>query len=194
MNKFHVQPITETDKTIVGQIAHLEQVATRVDQAMVIMSKLGIELAQFPEMFNELVKRYVELQPKQRPASPGHLNHCNLNFPATIDSVDDYCSCQFHTVVAFPSDHVFTRRENGEALRKQWHLDGRDTNDEIVIVQIPDTMYTISSSFFIGLFADSLRKMGRERFKEKYRFVGSSKTDTIQDVLNVHIQTTLRWI
>lgn len=190
-----VQLLEEPEKSVIGQIAHLEEIAARVGQSMMVMSSLGIEMAQFPEMFNELVKRFVELRPKPaRIIAPSHLNHCNLNNPSTINSVDDYCSCQFHTVVTFPKDrHVFTGREDGEQLRKRWLLDSRDQISEPVIVQIPDTMYTISALFFIGLFADSLRKLGRDGFKAKYKFVGSSQVDTLIEVLNLHINTRRLW-
>lgn len=66
---------------------------------------------------------------------------------------------------------VFTGRSRGVESRKRLGLDHLSTN-EVVDVQIPAGVYTITSSYFLGLFGPSVRTAGsRERFLEQFRFV-----------------------
>lgn len=65
---------------------------------------------------------------------------------------------------------VFTGRSRGEESRRRLGLD-KIGEDEIVEVTIPDDVYTITSSYFLGLFGPSVRKAGsREKFMEKFVF------------------------
>ena len=66
---------------------------------------------------------------------------------------------------------VYTGRDRGERLRRELKLDEVDVSGAIVDVKIPDTTYTISSSFFLGLFGPSVVKAGsREAFYQRYHF------------------------
>lgn len=77
---------------------------------------------------------------------------------------------------------VYTGRPRGESLRKKYHLDDLDKSDTRIDVLIPDSTYSISSSFFLGLFGASVVRAGtREKFFEKFRFVaGPVFTETIE--------------
>lgn len=67
---------------------------------------------------------------------------------------------------------VFTGRSRGEKARQRIGLD-KLADDEIVDVNIPDEVYTVTSSYFLGLFAPSVKALGgRERFLDVFRFVG----------------------
>jgi hypothetical protein len=65
---------------------------------------------------------------------------------------------------------VFSGRDRGEAARRKFGLPKLDTSDDIVTVVIPTDTYSINTSFFLGMFGDSIRKLGRAPFLEKYRF------------------------
>lgn len=67
---------------------------------------------------------------------------------------------------------TFIGRPNGEAARQKLSLDEIDANEDMVIeVDIPETTYSINSSFFLGLFGKSIRKAGsEEKFLNKYKF------------------------
>lgn len=67
---------------------------------------------------------------------------------------------------------VYTGRDRGVRLREQLRLDEADSvADSVVNVFIPDTTYTVTSSFFLGLFGPSVVKAGsREQFFAKYKF------------------------
>lgn len=65
---------------------------------------------------------------------------------------------------------VFTGRERGKKARAQFKLDNIDTQEEVVNLDIPDEVYSVTSSYFLGFFGDSVRTLGREGFKKKYVF------------------------
>jgi hypothetical protein len=66
---------------------------------------------------------------------------------------------------------VYTGRDRGERLRQDLKLDQVDATDVPVEVRIPETTYTISSSFFLGLFGPSVIRAGsREAFYDRYQF------------------------
>jgi len=69
-----------------------------------------------------------------------------------------------------PQSRVFSGRDRGEAARRKYGLAKRDSSDEIVTVIIPPDTYSMNMSFFLGMFGDSVRKLGKDRFYEKYRF------------------------
>lgn len=62
-------------------------------------------------------------------------------------------------------------KPRGEAARTHFALDELDQGAEPVTVVVPDYIYTISTSFFCGLFAGSFQHLGGStKFLEKYHF------------------------
>lgn len=64
---------------------------------------------------------------------------------------------------------VFTGRDRGEAARKKLKLDRVKIGDTVT-VEIPSTTYTVTSSFFLGLFGKSIRDLGLDSFKTIFKF------------------------
>lgn len=69
-----------------------------------------------------------------------------------------------------PAAKVFAGRERGKYWRTQFHLDSLDAATEPVTVIIPDDVISLNISFFLNLFGESIRKLGREGFKAHYTF------------------------
>lgn len=66
---------------------------------------------------------------------------------------------------------VYTGRERGVRLRDQLALDAIDASDTVVEVSIPENTYTVSSSFFLGLFGPSVVRAGsKDKFYKQYHF------------------------
>ena len=86
---------------------------------------------------------------------------------------------------------VYTGRDRGERLRSDLHLDQLDAAGDIIEVRIPEETYTISSSFFLGLFGPSVVNAGsKERFYMRYRFHSPSfLTDIIDRYVSRALQT-----
>jgi hypothetical protein len=66
---------------------------------------------------------------------------------------------------------VYAGRPRGELARKHLGLDQMDESPAHIEVRIPETTYSLNSSFFLGLFGPSVvRFKTRNRFLEKYHF------------------------
>lgn len=64
---------------------------------------------------------------------------------------------------------VFTGRPRGEQARKRLRLDGVAAGDAVDVI-IPNDVYALTSSYFLGLFGPSVRKFGLEEFQRVFRF------------------------
>ncbi|MBJ9731111.1 MULTISPECIES: hypothetical protein [Burkholderia] len=85
---------------------------------------------------------------------------------------------------------VFTGRPRGEQLRRELHVDDMDRADAVVEVNIPESTYSISSSFILGLFGRSVVRLGsREAFYDKYHFNAST---LFRDVVDACVARALQ--
>ena len=77
---------------------------------------------------------------------------------------------------------VYVGRPRGEKAREKLKLDEIDKSQKCVDVIVPDDTYSINSSFFLGLFGNSIRIAGsRDAFLKKYHFVCKEMfNDTIE--------------
>jgi hypothetical protein len=61
--------------------------------------------------------------------------------------------------------------ERGRAARENYRLNDADRDGEIIRVVVPEDIYSITSSFFQGMFSESVRKAGsRENFLARFEF------------------------
>jgi hypothetical protein len=68
---------------------------------------------------------------------------------------------------------ILAGRGRGKAVRAKLGLDAIDRDPEKTVrVVIPPYVYSVNSSFFLGLFKPSVRLLGKEEFLRKYRFEG----------------------
>lgn len=67
---------------------------------------------------------------------------------------------------------TYIGRPNGKAARKQLRIDELEKDPAIhFVVTIPKDTYNINSSFFLGLFGDSIRSAGSEDgFLKRFEF------------------------
>lgn len=67
---------------------------------------------------------------------------------------------------------VYSGRPRGAAARVRYLLDEVDKDSNTVVdVSVPDRTYSMTSSFFLGLFGPSVVRAGsREAFFQKYHF------------------------
>ncbi|MGZ9712614.1 hypothetical protein ACXX82_17610 [Glaciimonas sp. GNP009] len=78
-----------------------------------------------------------------------------------------------HMIIDFSNigGPVYSGRPRGELIRAKFALDNIDQSSTLVDIQIPETTYSITSSFFLGLFGPSVVKAGSvEAFFSKYHF------------------------
>ena len=85
---------------------------------------------------------------------------------------------------------VLSGRELGNNIRKRFKLDELDIDGNEYEVVFPESIISISTSFFLALFGESVRKCGsKEKFESKYLFnvngsLKSNINDGIIDALN----------
>ena len=68
---------------------------------------------------------------------------------------------------------VLSGRERGVGVRSKLDLDKLDRAAQIIEVTIPEHIISLNSSFFQGLFGESVRSLGGLKFRECYRFLCS---------------------
>lgn len=67
--------------------------------------------------------------------------------------------------------HNLTGRDLGRRARDSFSVEALDAGDDPVEVLVPEHVYLITPSFFIGMFAQSVAGRGSvEAFFEKYKF------------------------
>lgn len=89
---------------------------------------------------------------------------------------------------------MFSGREFGLEVRRKINLDSRDKDSETYCIQISDDTMAINSSFFGGLFSESVFVLGAEGFRKKYTFQnehGKPLKDTLQKDIEEGIYDTL---
>ncbi|MCM4156740.1 MULTISPECIES: hypothetical protein [Flavobacteriaceae] len=87
---------------------------------------------------------------------------------------------------------LFTGRPQGKSVREKLDLDSVDTSEENINVIIPKGTSSINPSFFLGLFFPSIKTLGSEKFKEKYKFKIEEDNPVIEKILKGHIEDALR--
>lgn len=65
---------------------------------------------------------------------------------------------------------VLSGVELGQKARKQFNLDLLDSQKNIVTILVPESVYSVNSSFFSGLFQKSLIQLKEKAFREQYIF------------------------
>lgn len=69
-----------------------------------------------------------------------------------------------------PGAKVFTGRDRGKSVRQNSRLDELESENEEVVIVIPDNIYSIIPSFFEELFLNAVIKLGRDGFLKKFKF------------------------
>jgi len=86
---------------------------------------------------------------------------------------------------------ILAGREKGAEIRNRLGLDKIDKNQEHVEITIPENLYSINSSYFLGLFGPSVRSLGEAGFKENYTFTGD---DIFKDNIDDGISRAIKEI
>lgn len=71
-----------------------------------------------------------------------------------------------------PQILVYTGRSRGREDRKAFKLDSLDAHEGQVEIVVPPGIYSMTSSYFLELLGKSIRQLGEEQFRSKYRIIG----------------------
>jgi hypothetical protein len=80
-----------------------------------------------------------------------------------------------------PGVRVFAGRDRGKEVRAAAGLNELDRSDELVEIRVPEDIFSVNSSFFLGMFGDSIRALGDSEFRRRFRFVGGKLDELIED-------------
>ena len=65
---------------------------------------------------------------------------------------------------------VFTGGDRGEDVRIASKIDEIEEKYDMIEIIIPDNVYSINPSFFEELFVNVISKLGKDVFREKFKF------------------------
>lgn len=89
-----------------------------------------------------------------------------------------------------PGVTVFAGRQRGEAARARAALAVADAQGDTVEVRIPEDTISVNTSFFLGMFADSIRQVGEAEFRRRYVFVGPRAPMVLEDGIKEALLTS----
>lgn len=78
---------------------------------------------------------------------------------------------------------MLSGKDLGQEVRRKLDIETLEKEQDHILIQIPDDVFLVSSSFFKGLFGDSIRTLGRSGFRAKYDFTGPISRLTIADAI-----------
>lgn len=65
---------------------------------------------------------------------------------------------------------VLSGADAGEDMRKRCELDRIDREEQQIVLEVPEDVISLNSSYFSGLFQKSLVLLGEQKFREHYQF------------------------
>ena len=65
---------------------------------------------------------------------------------------------------------LLSERPNGEKVREQLKLNQKDKDPYTYEIVIDNDFTSLNSSFWLGMFGESVRTLNEEKFREKYIF------------------------
>lgn len=84
---------------------------------------------------------------------------------------------------------VFAGRDRGKLVRSKARVDETDQGGEKVEVRVPEEIFSVTSSFFLGMFALSIQKLGEDAFRQHYVFTGKDISEVIEDSIREALRT-----
>lgn len=72
----------------------------------------------------------------------------------------------------------FEGRNEGQKVREDLALDQKDYDEYRYEIIMPEDTTSFESSFYLGLLFDSVKKLGWDKYAQKYRFNLDSLADT----------------
>lgn len=82
---------------------------------------------------------------------------------------------------------IYSGKPRGESVRRQLGLNEKDQDSNVYTFHFPKDTMSINSSFFGGLFEESVIHLGRKKFEQKYRFFYDGDKE-LSDILKFNIE------
>lgn len=85
----------------------------------------------------------------------------------------------------------FSGRREGRNARKVYQLDAKDEDKVSYSIHIPEDTTSMNPSFFLGMFYLSVKKLGLEKFRSKYKFDLSNLKPGLEPIIKRNIEECL---
>lgn len=80
---------------------------------------------------------------------------------------------------------VLAGREEGRHARDTvFRLEALESEAGVIEVHVPEDLFAVTSSWFLGAFSPSIRKLGKQGFRAKYHFLGKPIDRVINDAID----------
>lgn len=76
---------------------------------------------------------------------------------------------------------VFAGRDRGQKVREAARLAALDDAGSEIEIRVPEDVFSVTSSFFLGMFGDTIRALGKSEFRRRYRFTGRDIERVLED-------------
>ena len=84
---------------------------------------------------------------------------------------------------------VFAGRDRGELVRAKARVEEADKEAEPVEVRVPEDVFGVTSSFFLGMFDKSVKRFGDDGFRKHYHFTGKDISAVLDDGIREALRT-----
>lgn len=91
----------------------------------------------------------------------------------------------------YRTQNSLTGRERGKVVSVKANVDNIAQGCDLILITIPCYIYAITPSFFEGLFANAIRRLGKEKFLGKFKLTSDSGC-SYEKSLNEAIYRTIR--
>lgn len=84
---------------------------------------------------------------------------------------------------------VFAGRARGQAVRLDSGLEPAELREEHVEVHVPEDTFTVTTSFFLGMFGTSIQTLGEQKFLSRFSFTGKDISHVIRECVAEGVKT-----
>lgn len=96
----------------------------------------------------------------------------------------DYGHLNMHTInlkkYQAHGERVFAGRAKGQRVRDEERLSELIETGEPILVLIPENVFSVNSSFFLGMFTEAILKLGPEEFRNRFSFEGIDMREAVE--------------
>lgn len=88
---------------------------------------------------------------------------------------------------------VLSGRDKGEEVRKKIGISSYDSDKNYYVIIIPNTVRTWNPSHFLGMFSESIKKLGLDNFMKKYEFISDTKDKNLKSTIKKDLKEGIEW-
>lgn len=81
-----------------------------------------------------------------------------------------------------PESKVFTGRDRGETVRRESRIDELEKENARIKIIIPPDLYSINPSFFEEFLYNVVKKLGKDKFYERFSFENKGEYEHQEDL------------